>query len=155
MATLTDFSVELLEIVSKQPIIVYSIEQDDTSAHDLYNESTEKGFRQPVRTYARVEYADPEQAYSSFGPELKRRISAYFLKYRLHEIGLVIRVGDYLDFNSTFFEVTSVVEPAGYFGLPQYHYAILVNAVQVREEVFSPHKPGIYNEGTINNDSDI
>jgi len=68
---------------------------------------------------------------------------------------LIIRVGDMLGYDAKYFEVTSVREPMGVFGLEDFKMAILVNAVQVREEVFSPHKVGVYNEGDINPDSNI
>ena len=66
---------------------------------------------------------------------------------------MVPKAGDFVEYDSKYFELTTVREYDLIYGLPEFKIGYLCAGIATREEVFSPHKAGTYNEGDIKPDS--
>ena len=138
-----DISQELIEVVVKQKVKYYAIEEKLTQYHDLYGESKQKVFRTPVELYGRILYNEPTILTGEF-MDRNFSIDIYFQKEVLwRDLGMNPRVGDYIQWDGDFFEIHAVIEPQIIAGLPEFKFAIICNCQSSRQGTFDPTLQGI------------
>lgn len=137
-----DIAQELVEVVVRQEVKYYAIEEKLTSTHPLYGESKKKVFRQPTTISARILYQEPVVTTGQF-VDRSYSIDVYFQKEVLFRaINANPRIGDFIEWDGKFFEITSVIEPQIIQGLPEFKFAIICNCSSVRQGVFDPNRTG-------------
>ena len=77
MGMFNHYNTELLEMVSKQNIIYWPIEVDESDVNDIYGEAEKKVSRNPIKIYAWIMLDEPEVVQGQFGSDRKRRLEVY------------------------------------------------------------------------------
>ena len=104
---ISDLTKEIHKDIIGQVIYYYSVRDDITKVHDVYEEAIDKIFDPPIEIDARLEWSAKEINTDRFGHHSTYNISAY-LHYRdVIDRGLEIREGDYFSFGDNFFEIVS------------------------------------------------
>lgn len=107
------------EIISKwtgQEIIYYAIDMTATTVHDVYGESLQKIYKDPINIECLVFYDEPEVKSTDLQTEIHYSISVYFHKRSLAENNFFPQEGDYLKWGPVFYEIVTGSEPQLQFG---------------------------------------
>lgn len=142
---------EVMECVTQQKIRYFAIEENLTQADNLYGESTQKFFRQPLEVYALILYNEPTIETGTFSSETRYSLKLYIQKFRVEQdLKMTPRQGDFVEFNNHYFEITKVYEPQLIAGLDTagFKMGVYVECVSTRADVFSPHKTTPYDPKT-------
>ena len=137
---------EIMEIVAQQNFNYWPIEADLTDTDDLYGEAEKKVSRNPIQVYGLLMLDEPETRTDNYGTETRRRVEAYLHIDRLTEVGVYPKKGDFIEWDSAFFEITEVIVPQFVHGLPQVKIGVTVRCISTREDIFNPALPDIYTE---------
>lgn len=100
---------ELLHDVIQQEIAYYKISLETTRSN-IYGESSQKIFQDPVLLKTLVTRADLQTTDSDFGPDINRSLSFAFLRDDLKDIELVPLNGDIILWNEGYYEIHAVNE---------------------------------------------
>lgn len=138
-----DITKELIKDVAGQKIYYYTIREDLSNVHEIYEESPQKIFNPPVEIEAMIEWQPSEVKTSNFGTETIKTITVY-LHYRdLLDRGITFKEGDYFSYGSYFFEATSIIYDKLIYGQIERVASMKVNGKQVRmnQVALRPHGP--------------
>lgn len=133
-----DYNTEMLEMVAMQFLLYWPVEVDESDVNDIYGEAEKKVPRNPIKIYAHIMLEEPELTTGQFGMDRGRRIEVYAHRDRLTEVGIFPRVGDYLEWDNSFFEISYADVPIFVMGQPATKIGVTMRAIQVREGVFNP-----------------
>jgi len=100
---------ELLHDVIQQEIAYYKISLETTRSN-IYGESSQKIYQDPVLLKTLVTRADLQTTDSDFGPDINRSLSFAFLRDDLKDIELVPLNGDIILWNEGYYEIHAVNE---------------------------------------------
>lgn len=100
---------ELINDIIQTEIAYYKLALNETISN-MYGESTQKSYYEPLRIACLIEKNDQEWSSDDFGPDIKQIYQYKFLKDNLKVINLVPEVGDLILFNNDFWEVDSFIE---------------------------------------------
>ena len=137
MDLINSYNTELLEIIAKQNLKYWRVEKDLSDADNIYGESDLKVTREPVTVFSWIMLDQPETETGQYTTEVKRRIEVYMHKDRLTELGLVPRIGDFLEWDNQYFEILACDVPNFVHGMPETKLGVIIKAISVREDVFS------------------
>ncbi len=113
---ISDLNKEIVKDVLGQKVYYYSVREDISEVHDVYEESIEKLFDPPIEIESRVAWEGDEVKTGKFGHEKKAGLNC-FMHYRdILDKELNIRTGDYISYGDNFFEITSTVYTKSIFG---------------------------------------
>ena len=90
-------------------VIYYKLSLEDTK-YNLYGESKEKMYLQPVLTTCIVDRLPQGNNEEIYGSDSTRNMNFNFLKADLAELGVVPEKGDVITWNESYFEVGNVIE---------------------------------------------
>jgi len=110
---------ETMERIVGQQVSYYAIDKERSNYHNLYGECIKKTFLPPIRIYVLVTWEGEETEYlNDVGIiQKKKTIDVHFHQRRLQEDQeLVIKVGDFVRFGDTYYEITKLMEPKLLFG---------------------------------------
>tara|TARA_R110002020_G_scaffold354341_3_gene567104 strand:+ start:2348 stop:2830 length:483 start_codon:yes stop_codon:yes gene_type:complete len=128
---------ELIENVVGQVVAYYPISLTHTDFHPVYGEAIEKTFLPPIRVYARVETLPAVVTNDTKGYDKRPQISVYFHRKRLTEDqDLFVRVGDFVYYDSDYYEIVSTTGSKRLFGQGGQKYEITAQCIKAREGVF-------------------
>ena len=148
-----DISKELIEHVIRQKVKYYAVEEKLSQYDHFYGETKNKTFRQPVEIFARILYNEP-QVQTGQLMDRSYSIDIYFQRERLiQDIGMFPRIGDFIEWDDKFFEISAVTEPQIVSGLPGFKFAFICNCISVRQNVFDAYRE--YGSINYNNDNDL
>tara|TARA_A100001011_G_C14013091_1_gene716267 strand:+ start:52 stop:717 length:666 start_codon:yes stop_codon:yes gene_type:complete len=133
---INDTAKELIKDVIGQKIYYYSISELKSKVHDVYEESHEKIFENPLEIECLVQYQAPEVRTNRFGSEKYFRIEAYIQTRDLLDKGIEILEGDFFSYGSVLFEITQAPSSNVIFGQIEHGRFITVKATQAREGLF-------------------
>ena len=129
---------ELIERVIGQEIVYYSVSLEHTKYHSLYGEAIIKTTLPPISIRALVEPEDTEISNTGFGLDKIRKITVHFHKRRLtQEQDLFVREGDYVQWDSEFYEIRYLTQPRYLFGQSGQRFEIVAQCKRVRSGVFN------------------
>ena len=137
---------EVIEKVIGQQILYFPIDIARSNFHPLYGESTNKTFLPPIRVYSLVEYSDSERSQQQFGFDSLKNINVHFHKKRLTEDqNLIVRLGDFLQYDEYYFEIVDVSNPKYLFGQDKSFadnnsFEVVAICRQARSGVFNPYQ---------------
>ena len=100
---------ELLNDIIQTEIGYYKFVLDKTVSN-VYGESADKMFYEPVRIACLINKEDQSWSSDDFGSDINQSINFRFLKNELKDINLVPEVGDILLFKNNFYEIDTKVE---------------------------------------------
>lgn len=100
---------ELLQDIIEQEIGYYKISLKSSEAN-IYGESLEKIYYNPVKLNCLITRGDQVVTVDEFGPDLNREASFAFLRDDLTDIDLVPEVGDIILWHENYYEVDTVRE---------------------------------------------
>ena len=128
---------ELIERVIGQAIIYYPISLDHTNFHPLYGEAVRKTFLPPIHIHALVTWEGYKTTTNNFGIDRRPSITVHFHKRRLVEDqDVFVHEGDFIYYDSSFFEIVSLSEPKLLFGDPNSAMEIAAKCIKAREGIF-------------------
>jgi hypothetical protein len=108
---------EVIERVIGQQVLYFPIDVTRTDYHPVYGEAMKKTFLPPVRVYSLVEYNGSNRVQERFGFDAVKNITVHFHKKRLTEDqDLVVRLGDFVQYDEYYFEIVDVSNPKYLFG---------------------------------------
>lgn len=100
---------ELLRNIITQEIAYYKIGLTETTVN-LYGESSEKFYNDPVLLTCLITRGDQSYNDDDFGPDVKRDVSFAFLRDDLVDLGLVPEDGDIISWQESYYEIHQIVE---------------------------------------------
>ena len=100
---------ELLKNIITQEIAYYKIGLTETTVN-LYGESSEKFYNDPVLLTCLITRGDQSYSDDDFGPDVKRDVSFAFLRDDLVDLGLVPEDGDIISWQESYYEIHQIVE---------------------------------------------
>ena len=130
----SDITKELIKDVAGQKIYYYTIREDLSDIHEVYEESLYKIFNPPVEIECMVEWQPSEVKTTQFGHEQIKTISAYLHNRDLIDRDLNVQQGDYISYGEYFFEITSIIYDKIVFGQVERIASVKLNAKQARLE---------------------
>ena len=128
---------ELLERVIGQQILYYAIDMQTTDYHALYGEAIRKNFLPPVRVHVLIEIQGSKTVHKGYGIDREIALECRFHKRRLNEDqNLVVRIGDFIGFGDTYYEIVDLEEPRDLFGQTGERFEIKAKCIRAREGLF-------------------
>lgn len=133
---INDLTKELVKDVIGQKIYYFSISETKTLIHDVYEESPEKIFENPIQIECLVKYSPQDVKTNRFGTEEMYTIECYIHERDLIDKGINILEGDFFSYGSTFFEVIKSPASDTIFGQIEYKSYITLTGKQSRKGQF-------------------
>jgi hypothetical protein len=107
---------ELIQRVIGQKVLYYSVSEEHTNSHRIYDEAIRKTTFQPVEINALVLYNDPEQTVGKLSIDTIYNIEVYFHYHELDERNIVPREGDFVKFGDIIYEIQKLTKPQIVYG---------------------------------------
>ena len=129
-----DITKELIKDVAGQKIYYYTVREDLSDLHSVYEEAMHKIFNPPIILECLVEWQPSEVKTTQFGHEQIKTISAYLHGRDIIDRDLNIQQGDYISYGEFFFEITSLIYDKIVYGQVERIVSLKLNAKQTRAE---------------------
>ena len=130
----SDITKELIKDVAGQKIFYYTIREDLSDVHDVYEEALHKIFNPPIEVECLVEWQPSEVKTTQYGHEQIKVITAYLHNRDLIDRDIDIKQGDYISYGEYFFEITSFVYDKLIYGQVERIASVKLMAKQARIE---------------------
>ena len=115
-----------------QPVVIYKISVYDTETNMYGETSSGKVYKPGVQVSALVDAEDQITNTDEFGPDLQQNAIFSFLRQSLVDISYVVEIGDIVDWNSGYWEISSINENQLVGGQTDYNHSVICNAFLVR-----------------------
>ena len=122
---------ELVDDVIQVEIILYKLNVYSTKVN-LYGESLGKTYYQGVSIYSLVDKDGVERSYEGFGPDASQIITFKLDRERCEEKNIYPEVGDFIFFDTSYYEISNVNEVQFVGGQPYNNYSIVCSAFMSR-----------------------
>ena len=133
---LNDVAKELVKDVVGQKIYYFPISEIKSKVHDVYEESKDKIFDNPIEIDALVKYMPQEVTTDRFGSEEYSSIEAYIQSRDLIDKKIELFEGDFFSFGDKFFEVIKAPDTTTLFGQIEYNGYTTITGKQARKGQF-------------------
>ena len=130
---ISDLTKEVTKDIIGQKIYYYTVREDLTDVHDVYEEAPEKVFNPPVELDALVEWQPETFKTDRFGSEETAKIEVYLHARDLLDKDFKVRSGDYFSYGELFFEITSVIADKNVYGQVEHQTGFKVAGKQARK----------------------
>jgi len=115
-----------------QPVVIYKISAYDTEVN-MYGESAEgKIYKNGVQIAALITAEDQTTTTDEFGPDLQQAAVFSFIRQSLVDISFVLDIGDVIDWNDGYWEVSSISENQLVGGQTDFNHSVICNTFLVR-----------------------
>jgi len=115
-----------------QPVVVYKISSYDTEVN-MYGESADgKVYKNGVQISALVTADEQTTTTDEFGPDLQQTAVFSFIRQSLVDVSYVMEIGDVIDWNSGYWEVSSINENQLIGGQTDFNHSVICNTFLVR-----------------------
>ncbi len=131
---------ELIQRVVGQQVFYYEILAEKTKKNDLYNEAVTKMWAPPVATNCLLYYENTQEQIGALPPDNKSRIDVYFHTGELRDRNLSPKMGDFLLFGDTYYEIYQVIQPQLVYGMIEQKIMTRCTCGPARKGQFSPPK---------------
>lgn len=129
---ISDITKEVMKDVIGQKIYYYRVREEYSEIHDVYEESPEKVFDQPIEIDALIEWDSSKVTTNQFGTEKYQKITVYIQVRDMISKDIEIREGDFLSYSTNFFEITTVEYDQVIFGEIEYATGWRISCTQAR-----------------------
>lgn len=133
---INDIAKEVMKDVIGQKIYYYPLSETKSKIHNVYNESLQKIFDNPIEIDALVADYEQTQKIGNFGVDNNFTIELYLHYKDLIDKGINVCIGDFFSYGELFFEITQTINMKNIYGLPEHRTGIKINGTQVRESQF-------------------
>jgi hypothetical protein len=133
---INDLAKELVKDVVGQKIYYFSISNIKSQVHDVYEESPDKIFENPIEIDALVKYSPQDVRTNRFGSEEYYSIECYLQFRDLLDKGITVSEGDFFSYGTTFFEVIKAPRTDVIFGQIEHKSYITITGKQSRKGQF-------------------
>ena len=115
-----------------QPVVIYKVSAYDTETN-MYGETAEgKIYKPGVQVNALIEADDQTTTTEEFGPDLQQNALFSFVRQSLVDISYVVEIGDVIDWNSGYWEISSINEKQLIGGQTRYNHSVVCNSFLIR-----------------------
>ena len=115
-----------------QPVIIYKISAYDTEVN-MYGETAGgKVFKPGVEVACLIAADEQTTTTDEFGPDLQQTALFSFIRQALEDISYVVEIGDIIDWNSGYWEISSINESQFVGGQTDYNHSVVCNSFLVR-----------------------
>ena len=115
-----------------QPVVIYKVSAYDTEVNMYGDTADGKVFKAGVQVPALIEADDQTTTTDEFGPDVQQTVLFSFLRQSLVDISYVVEIGDVVDWNSGYWEISSINENQLIGGQTDYNHSVICNAFLVR-----------------------
>jgi len=133
---INDVAKELVKDVIGQKIYYFPISEIKSKVHDVYEESPDKVFEDPIEIDCLVKYQPQEIRTNRFGSEEYYTVEAYVQSRDLLDKGIEVLEGDFFSYGTTFFEVIKGPATDIIFGQIEHKKYITITGKQSRKGQF-------------------
>lgn len=137
LAFISDINKEFTRDVVGQYILYFPISELKTRNHELYNESTQKVYDNPIRIPALVSAEEAVIETSIFGPDYGEKITAYVQYNDVLANNISMSVGDFVKWGDSFFEIAGMVRMRQIYGHEEELDGWRLECVQSRKSQFN------------------
>lgn len=113
---ISDITKELIKDVAGQKVYYYRVREELSNTHDVYREATQKVFDPPIEVEALVEWGEMQMKSTGFGVDQTNTVTVSVHQRDILDKNIVIRVGDYFSYGSSFYEISSAIPISKIFG---------------------------------------
>lgn len=143
MNFISDVTKELIKDVNGQFIHYFPISGDASNVHDVYNESVNKMFENPIKIEALVDAQYHEGTHiNQFGVDQVYKIEVYVQYRDMIEKGVELSVGDMFSYGDIFYEITNINVMKTIFGQVEHKDGVKIIATKARETQFNARLQG-------------
>jgi len=119
--------------IINQKIVIHKISPYDTSTN-MYGEAVGgKSFKQGVQIAAIIEAEDFDYNTDEFGPDANQNATFSILRESLLELNLIPEIGDIVEWNYGFFEVSGILENQLIGGMQENNWAVVLQTFLARQ----------------------
>ena len=134
---INDIGKELVKDVVGQKIYYFPISEVKSKIHDVYEESAQKVFENPIELDALVKYAPQDVRANLFGSEEYYSIEVYVQERDLIDKEIRILEGDFFSYGSVFFEVIQAPDSNTIYGQVEHKGFLTIIGKQARKGQFT------------------
>ncbi len=139
---ISDVTKELVSDVVGQRIFYYPISEIKTHVHDVYNESPEKVYDNPIEIKCLVSSPSNETKTNLFGPERLNNLEVFIQHRDMVDRGVNVSIGDFIRYGENTYEVAKMIQMRNIFGQVEQIDGIKLECVQARIGQFNPEVLG-------------
>jgi hypothetical protein len=150
---INDIAKEIVKDVIGQKIYYFPISEVKSKIHDVYEESPQKVFDNPIEIDALVKYEPQEIRANTFGSEEYYTIEVYAQERDLLDKGIEVLEGDFFSYGSVFFEVITAPDSNIIYGEVEHKGFTTITGKQARLGQFRSHTFGPTDEGYSDKDA--
>jgi len=133
---INDIAKEVLKDVVGQKIYYFPISTSKSRVHDVYEESAEKVFENPIEINALVKYEPQDIRANFFGSEEFYTIEAYLQERDLIDKGITVLEGDFFSYGEVFFEIITAPDSNTIYGEIEHKGFVTLTGKQARKGQF-------------------
>jgi hypothetical protein len=133
---INDLSKEIVKDVIGQKIYYFPISEIKSRVHDVYEESPDKVFENPIELDCLVKYEPDEIRTNRFGSESYYSIEVYVQSRDLLDKQIELLEGDFFSYGLTFFEVIKAPQTEVIFGQIEHLRFTTITGKQSRKGQF-------------------
>ena len=115
-----------------QPVVIYKVSVYDTEVNMYGETSSGKVYKPGVQVACLVDADNQTTTTDEFGPDLQQTGLFSFVRKSFVDINYVVEIGDIIDWNSGYWEISSISENQLVGGQTDYNHSIVCNAFLVR-----------------------
>ena len=118
--------------IISQRVVIYKVSAYDTEVN-MYGETAGGKVFKPGEEVACLIAADEQTTTTDeFGPDLQQTALFSFIRQALEDISYVVEIGDIIDWNSGYWEISSINESQFVGGQTDYNHSVVCNSFLVR-----------------------
>ena len=133
---MNDLAKEIVKDVIGQKVYYFSISEIKSKVHDVYEESHEKIFENPIELDSIVEYEPQVIKTDKFGSEEYSSIKVYVQSRDLIDKGIQLLEGDFFSYGDKFFEIVTAPDSTTLLGQIEYKGYLTITGKQSRKGQF-------------------
>ena len=133
---INDIAKEIVKDVIGQKIYYFPISEVKSRVHDVYEESPNKIFENPIEIDALVKYQPQEIRANLFGSEEYYTIEAYVQERDLIDKGIDVMEGDFFSYGEVFFEIITAPDSNTIYGQVEHKGFVTLTGKQARKGQF-------------------
>ncbi len=133
---ISDITKEVVKDVVGQKIYYYPISDTKSKIHEVYQESPEKVFDNPIEINCLVEYQETQATTTRFGSEQFYNITVFIQNRDMIDKGIKLYTGDFFSYGTVFFEVIQLIVLDNIYGQAEYTAGIKLVGKEARKSQF-------------------
>lgn len=134
---ISDITKEVIKDVVGQRVYYYSISENKTKAHSVYNEALQKFYDNPIELDCLVDNNfQTDTKIDKFGVDAQYKIEVFVQHRDIVDKGINVNIGDFFSFSDVFYEITERTFMRNIYGLPEHKDGVKLVGVKAREGLF-------------------